>query len=343
MSSKKLTQEQQATMDSMGFKNQQLWGAVFILIALSIIGINMICRVVDSHKYDDYKYTRGTVVEFITNKTISHYRHRRRYSSSYSIAVEYRPLGYDDTFLVRDENDWYMFYRRGTVLRVYYDKDDPSDAHLANKDWLTGLYLPLEINYYIAPYASLLPTIIGIYLIADYRKAKKLALQNKLKPKKKVKSSKDPDYDPNLHDLARMSNYKRGWVPFWVCGSLFYAFMMFGGIMTIRSVIIDPPKDSTSPIIFAIFIMILAHGMLAGVIASVVYLKNKKKAFIKGFMSDEATEVYGRREEAAEILWKFVSKYMEREPMWSRFKLEYNRDWLETYEEYIMHLKSKPE
>lgn len=56
-------------------------------------------------------------------------------------------------------------------------------------------------------------------------------------------------------------------------------------------------------------------------------------------MADEATVVYARREEAAQLLWKLVKRYMEAEPMWSRFKLEYNRDWLETYEDKLEHLK----
>jgi hypothetical protein len=58
-------------------------------------------------------------------------------------------------------------------------------------------------------------------------------------------------------------------------------------------------------------------------------------------MADEATAVYARREEAAQLLWKLVKRYMEAEPMWSRFKLEYNRDWLETYEDKLEHLKAK--
>ena len=79
--------------------------------------------------------------------------------------------------------------------------------------------------------------------------------------------------------------------------------------------------------------------MLAGVIISIFYLKGKKTAFISAFMADEATAVYARREEAAQLLWKLVKRYMEAEPMWSRFKLEYNRDWLETYEDKLEHLK----
>ena len=60
---------------------------------------------------------------------------------------------------------------------------------------------------------------------------------------------------------------------------------------------------------------------------------------ISTFMADEATAVYAKREEAAQLLWKLVKRYMEAEPMWSRFKLEYNRDWLETYEDKLEHLK----
>ena len=83
--------------------------------------------------------------------------------------------------------------------------------------------------------------------------------------------------------------------------------------MTIRSVILHPSGDNVSPIVFALFMIILGHMMLAGVIISIFYLKGKKTAFISAFM--------------------------EAEPMWSRFKLEYNRDWLETYEDKLEHLK----
>ena len=41
------------------------------------------------------------------------------------------------------------------------------------------------------------------------------------------------------------------------------------------------------------------------------------------------------------MLWKLVKRYMEKEPFYSRFKLEYNRDWLETYEEKLIGLKRK--
>ena len=317
-------------MDSMGFEHQQLVGVVFILIALLICGVNFICRFSDSHKYDTYEYTSGTVVRFNSSS-----------SNEYSIDVEFYTDDSDEPFICHNSDVDYEFMRKGQKVRVYYDEDAPLRCFVTKKDLLTGLYLPAETNYYWALYAALLPTIIGVYLIADYRKARKLAIQGRLKPKKKVKSSKDPDYDPNLHELARMANYKRGWLPFWIGGISFYLFMTFASFMTIISVIRNHPEDSVSPVVFAIFVLVLSHGMLAGVIVSMSYLRKKKDAFIKGFMADEMTAVYDSREEAALILWKHVKKYMECEPFYSRFKLEYNRDWLETYEEHIEHLKKK--
>ena len=89
-----------------------------------------------------------------------------------------------------------------------------------------------------------------------------------------------------------MSGYKRGWVPFWICGSAFYAFTLFGGIMTIRSVILHPSGDNVSPIVFALFMIILGHMMLAGVIISIFYLKGKKTAFISAFMAASSRLAY---------------------------------------------------
>ena len=335
----KLTDEQQTLMDDLGYKNQRLWAAGFILIALLIVGINMICRYADSHKYDDYEYTKGTVINRVVSKIPRTGTRGNRYDYIYAIEVEYYAGDEDERYVFHNSDDDYEFMRIGNKVRVYYDEDDPDDCCVMKKDLLTGLYLPAETNYYTALYVAIFPVIIGIYLFADYQKAKKLALQNKLKPKKKVKSSKDPDYDPNLHELARMTGYKRSWLGFQIAGSLFYVLMMFGCVMTIRAVLKDPPDDMIAPIAVMCFFMLLAHGMLAGVIFSIVYVKRKKTAFIKAFMQDEATAVYGRREEASELLWKLVRKYMEKEPMWSRFKLEYNRDWLETYGEYLERLK----
>lgn len=326
-------------MEELGYKGQQLVAAAFFLVALLIIGINMLCRVVDSHKYDAYEYTVGKVIKYTTSKMPRSGSRGSSYSYKYSITVEYQVDGTAKPYTIWDEDSAYEFFRQGKLLRVYYDEDDPKEAYLTKEDPLTGLYLPAEKQYYIPFYVAVFPALIGVYLIFDYEKAKKLSRQNKLKPKKKVKSSEDPDYDPNLHELARMSNYKRGWVPFWICGSLFYLFTMFAGIMIIYTAIKDHPKDYVSSLFAAGFFMILGNAMLGGVIISIFYLKRKKNAFLNAFMMDEATAIYTRREEAALTLWGLVKKYMEKETPWGRFKLEYNRDWLETYEEELTKYK----
>ena len=331
----KLTEEQQKLMDDMGFKGQRLVGGVFILIALLLVGLNVFFRFKDSHKYDDYVYTTGTVVDYIVSKTPRVGRRGSTYSSDYSIKVEYYVGDYEKPLTISDSDSAYEFINYGDTVRVYYDEENPGTAFLAKYDTLTGLYLPAEKNYYIPLYIAIFPTIIGIYLIIDFQKARKKALKNELKPRKKVVCSTDPDYDNNFHQLVRMSNYKRSWSGFWIAGSLFYLFTMFMGVMIIYSTLKDHPDDSFSPIVVACFMMLLGNAMLVGVIISVRYIDRRKKAFIAGFMADEATAVYRDREQAAEILWKLVKSYMEKETVFSRFKLEYNRDWLETYREYL--------
>ena len=336
----KLTPKQKELMDSLGFKDQRLLAAVFLLIAVLIVGINIGFRYHRNSKLEEYPHVQGVVVgdqvysEHIGSKT----RHRN------SLSVEYYPKGSNMSLTWYDDDGPYEFIHKGDKLRVYYDPDDPSDAYAAKKDWVTGVYVRADVFYDAAFILAFWPLSIGIFLLADFSRAKKRALKGELKPAKKVKCSADPDYDPNLHSLARMSNAKRGWLPFWICGILFYLFTLVMGVGMIVSVLQDKPEDSVSPVAAAIFMVILGHGMLAGVIISIRYLGRKKRAFISGFMADEATSVYEDRMAAAEVLWKLVKHYMEKEPFYSRFKLEYNRDWLETYEEKLEGFKkSEPQ
>ncbi|MBO4636086.1 MAG: DUF3592 domain-containing protein [Clostridiales bacterium] len=184
MSKQELSKEQQEIFEKRGFKNQNLWGTAFILIALIIIGTNFACRFRDSHRYDDYECTRGTVVSsssYSIPRTHTH-RGRYRYKKMYLIEVEYYADDRDRPYIYSHADDDYIFMRRGTKVKVFYDEDDPHDSHIARKDFLTGLYLPAETNYYAALYIAVFPVVIGLYLIRDYKKARKLALAGKLKP-----------------------------------------------------------------------------------------------------------------------------------------------------------------
>lgn len=302
-------------------------GAVLLLIVLLIVGINMYSRYRDIQRSKDYKYT----VSMETKVTERSTKVGRRRSYEYSVWVKYSVDGDDMTYVFWDTDFSYEFLYDGQPLRVYYKEDDPENAYIAKKDWLTKKYLRADKSYNIPLVISGILLIIAIYFFIDDTKPKK----------KKTKGTDtgssepvlvDPNeyYAENLHELARMSNYKRGWMPFWIGGSLFYAFTLFMGVMLIYSYFSKPDQD-VSMVFVAVFVLLLGHGMLAGVIVSIFYLRNKKNRFIRAFMADAATEVYRDREKAAEMLWKRVKHYMEKETPWSRYKLEYDRNWLAKY------------
>ena len=194
MSKQTISKEQQEIFEKRGFKNQNLWGVAFILIAFIIVGVNFACRYKDSHKYDDYECTRGTVVSYSsyslprTNTRHGRYRHKE----VYLIEVEYYPDGSDRPYIYSHSDEDYQFMGSSTKIKVYYDEDDPHDCYIARKDPLTGLYLPAETNYYSAFCIALFPLIIGLYLIRDYHKARKLALAGKLKPLPKADKIEHP-------------------------------------------------------------------------------------------------------------------------------------------------------
>ena len=61
----------------------------------------------------------------------------------------------------------------------------------------------------------------------------------------------------------------------------------------------------------------------------------KKKDFIYAFVNDELTACYSQREEAAGELWKQVKYFMEKETLWSKYKLKYSREWLMWYSDQL--------
>ena len=107
-------------IEALGNKYNRIIGTGFIVIAVLIICINMVCRFVGSR--------RSMVID-------------------YSHAYEY--------------------IRKGDVLRVYYEEDDPDEAYPARKDWLTGKYLPAENDYNIPLIISVPLIAIGIYFFID--------------------------------------------------------------------------------------------------------------------------------------------------------------------------------
>ena len=105
----KLTPKQKELMDSLGFKDQRLLAAVFLLIAVLIVGINIGFRYHRNSKLEEYPHVQGIVVgdqvysEHIGSKT----RHRN------SLSVEYYPKGSNMSLTWYDDDGPYEFIHKG--------------------------------------------------------------------------------------------------------------------------------------------------------------------------------------------------------------------------------------
>lgn len=189
MGQKKLTEEQQDLMNKMGFKVQRLFGAAFILVALILVGAGFFLRYKDSHKYDSYKCTDGIIVDYISSKIPRVGTRGNKYDHIYSIRVEYYTDDSDKPKYYNNSADAYVLFRKGNEVKVYYDEDE---CFIAKKDTLTGLYVPAEKNYYQWFTLAIFPTLIGIYLLLDYRRTKKRVLRGEIKKREMVYSRNDP-------------------------------------------------------------------------------------------------------------------------------------------------------
>lgn len=330
---RKLTDEQKELFEKSGAKNDWIIGLVFLTIFLAIVGINILCRYSDNRKLEQMECTQGVVTSRQTNYEWIGSRRLIRDS----ITVEYTPEGSDTTCYFRDSNGPYEFIREGDILDVYFEKRHPDEAIISKTDWLTGKNVKAEINYEAALIVSIFPLGIGLFFFAEELTVRK----NIRKGKFKLKKSDGLYPDENLHELARMSNYKRSWLGAWIGLSLLYVFFMVIGIVLIVNSLTSMESDKTAALITGVFFILMAHGAAVAVFFTVRFVNSKKRNFIKGFMADDATLIYKDRQKAANVLWKYVKHFMEAEPMWSRYKYEYSRLWLEKYEDRLERFKEK--
>ena len=163
--------------------------------------------------------------------------------------------------------------------------------------------------------------------------------KNIRKGKFKLKKGDGLYPDENLHELARMSNYKRSWTGAWIGLSLLYVFFMFMGIVIIVNSLNSKDSSMSGALFAGIFILLLAQGAALAVFLTARFVLGRKRNFIKGFMADDATLVYKDRQRAANVLWKHVKHFMEAENLWSRYKYDYSRLWLEKYEDKLDKFK----
>ena len=324
---KQLAEEQKELFEKSGAKNDWVVGLFFIIVFLIIVGINIFCRYSDSRKLEAMEYARGVV----TSRQEYNSSVGRKTRTEHSITVEYTPDGSDKKYSFRDSDGPYEFIHKGDILGVYYEKGHPDKGIISKTDWLTGWNVRAEINYEAALIVAIFPLGIGVFFFIEEMKVR----SNIKKGKFKLKKSDGLYPDENLHEIARMSNYKRSWLGAWIGMSLLYVlFMVMGIAMTVVS-FNSAGSEKSGPLFAGIFFIIMAQGAAIAVFFTVKFVAAKKRNFIKGFMADDATLVYKDRKRAANVLWKHVKHFMEAETMWSRYKYDYSRLWLEKYEDKL--------
>lgn len=328
-----LNKEQKEVFEKSGAKNDWIVGLVFIIIFLAIAGINILCRYSDNRKLRKMEHTKGVVT---SRQTIEEWIGNKRVLSD-SIRVEYTPEGSDTKCYFRDSDGPYEFICEGDILNVYYEKRHPEKAVIAKVDWLTGKDVKADVNYEAALIVSVFPLGIGVFFFIEELVVRK----NIRKGKFKLKKSDGLYPDENLHELSRMSNYKRSWTGAWIGLSMLYVFFMFLGIVLIVNFFTSTESGMSGALFAGVFFILLAQGAAVAVFFTARFVHGKKRNFIKGFMADDATLIYKDRNEAANVLWKHVKHFMEAETMWSRYKYDYSRLWLEKYEDKLEKFKEK--
>lgn len=326
------TKEQQELFDRSGARNDWIVGLVCIIICFAIVGINIFCRYNDNRKLRELEFTTGLVTS--RGENIDYIGRKRLIEDS--INVEYTPEGSWITHHFYDPDGPYDFIYKGDTLRVFYEKDDPDKAYIAKTDWITGEYVRADINYETAFIIAIFPLFTGLFFFAE-----ELTVRKNIK-KGTFKLKKSDGLYPNeaLHEIARISNAKRSWNLARVCLFFFYLFALAVGVFWIMGSVNSDAPDATGRLAGGIIVLIFAHFALAGVIISSRYINRKKRAFIKGFMADDATSVYKDREKAAEVLWKHVKRFMEAETFNSRYKYDYSGLWLTKFEDELKDFRN---
>jgi len=326
MDQPKRTKEQiKADLEAGGYKNQGAWVVGVLLLAAIVFGIGFYFRYKDIRKADDYEYVKGTVTKTYTTST----KIGRKTNRDRHVVLKFKPKGQDKEYNASVDDSWRFF----GDYRVYYKKNDYNDKYVAIQDWLTREYIPDGKNYDVPVAISGILVLSALYLFIDAIRAKSRAKKGTLRTKKPVPG--EPVYaDPNYHELVRMTNYKRSWTGAWLGFGMLYALFMTMGIAWVVISLKNPDKDG-SFLIPGIIVLLIAQGCPLTIFLTARRLSVRKRNFIKAFMADDYTADYTQRKKAAVTLWKYVKRFMEKEPIRTKYTLTYQRYWVEKYRDKL--------
>ena len=321
---KRTKQQIKADLDAAGYGHQGAWVVGILLIAAIVFGIGFYFRWQAIRKCDSYEYTKGYGRK---TYTLKHKTGRKTYSEKH-VSIRFKPEGSKKEYTASVDKS-YLFFGEP---RVYYMKDDPQDCFIAMPDWLTGQYIPDGKNYDITVAIAGILVLVALYLFIDNIKAKRRAKKGTLKPWKSVKG--EPYDDLYSHEISRIPGYKRSWAGAWFGFGMLYAlFMTMGGAWTYLA--LKEPDKNGSFLIPGIIVLMIAQGAPLAIFLTARHLSVRKRSFIKAFMEDEYTAVYTQRKQAAVKLWKVVKHFMQAEPIGTKYKLAYERYWVEKFKGHL--------
>ena len=195
--------------DNLKLVDNRKFGAIIIVIALIVAGVSLFFRFSDAKKGESFEYVDGVVNSVQVRKE----KIGRKVHKTNVVSVLYVPEGYDMNFFIDGSSFMLDFVRKGDVVRVYYEKSDPDNAYIAEKDWLTGSYVHTGKGYNVPLIIAAVIILIGILFFVDG-----------VETAKKVKQGYDPRseleldprtgkyYDPNLgimeeYDMTKLVGY----------------------------------------------------------------------------------------------------------------------------------------
>ena len=158
--------------DKLANKYNRIIGTVILIIAVIIIAVSVTLRYRACDKASGYEYTDGTITETKEIKTYPFGGYGRP-NYDYRIHVEFTPEGQERPITFIDYSHEYEFLYAGDTVRIYYMADDPHEAFVARKDWLTKSYIPQESNYDIPLVIAGVIIIIGVFFFIDDSKLRR--------------------------------------------------------------------------------------------------------------------------------------------------------------------------
>ena len=318
--------------DDLKLVDNRKFGAIIIVIALIVVGVSLLFRFSDAKKGESFEHVDG-VVNFVQ---VRKEKIGRKEHKTNVVSVLYVPEGSEMNYFIDGSSFMLDFVRKGDVVRVYYEKGDPDNAYIAEKDWLTGSYVHTGKGYNVPLIIAAVIALFGILFFSDG-----------VETAKKVKQGYDPRseleldprtgkyYDPNMHEIARAFNFRRGWFAFWGAGSCFFTIFAGAAVGSVIQYFTQEPKNPQL-LIAALVAYLIGSCMLILVMLTLIKQGNRKRRFVIAFMADDITSRYKERDKAARVLWKHVSHYMVKETLFSRYTYDYSRYWLKKFEDKLV-------